>query len=448
VAWRFKIFPHFRVAAGTAKYKSKNPKIIIELFCQSRRWFVLFSSYRGLPKEAKFLIISAVLPFVAYGMFYTDLSFFLSSVQGISLPTMGIIVTVMGLSTFVASIPLGVAADKYGRRRMFIIGNVMASLIIAVFALTTNIFVLLVAAIFEGIAEAAFAVSANALLAEKAQETRRTHAYSLFGFVQSIAFGVGSLMIPVVMIFEGAGFTNVEGHVLLYVLLAVLSLSSTLLMLRITEPRREKRHGVSWRNLLPHKSKDPLFRYILASGLIAFGAGLVVPLMSAWFGLRYGITDGLSGPVLGVSSLITGVATLSGPWFARKIGLVKAITVTQGFSTVFMFLIPLSPNYATAGFTYTLRSFLMNMATPLEQSMIMGICVEDERSAALGLSSALWSLPNALSTFLGAFLMGLGLLAAPFILAGLLYVVSVSMFWYFFRKTKLPEDPVDCTGKL
>ena len=63
--------------------------------------------------------------------------------------------------------------------------------------------------------------------------------------------------------------------------------------------------------------------------------------------------------------------------------------MTQGLSTAFMFVIPLSSGYVLAGFTYTVRSFLMNMAIPLEQSMIMGIVVEDERGAASGVSSAL-----------------------------------------------------------
>jgi DHA1 family multidrug resistance protein-like MFS transporter len=115
----------------------------------------LFSSYQGLPKDAKYLIYSAILPFVAYGMFYTDLSYFLTSVQGISIPLMGLIVTVMGVTTFAASIPLGIAADKFGRKRMHIIGNIMASAIIAVFALTTNIVILLIAAVIEGASEAA-----------------------------------------------------------------------------------------------------------------------------------------------------------------------------------------------------------------------------------------------------------------------------------------------------
>jgi MFS family permease len=47
---------------------------------------------------------------------------------------MGSIVTVMGVSTFGASIPLGIVADKYGRKRFNIVGNVLASAIIAVFA--------------------------------------------------------------------------------------------------------------------------------------------------------------------------------------------------------------------------------------------------------------------------------------------------------------------------
>jgi MFS family permease len=404
---------------------------------------VLFSSFRGLPREAKYLIYSAILPFAAYGMFYTDLSYFLTSVQGLPIELMGVILTAMGVSTFVASIPLGVAADKYGRKRLHIGGNALASAIIAVFALTTNVAVLLAAAVVEGISEAAFAASANALLAEKAEEKRRTSAYSLFGFVQSIAFGLGSLMIPVVMVFEGVGFTNRESHVLLYVILAVLSLPSTLFMFKISESRRLKRHGVSLRSLLPHKSRDPLVKYVLSSGLIAFGAGMVVPLMTAWLGLQYGISDAVSGPILGVSSLVTGVATLAAPVLARRIGLVKAITLTQGFSTVFMFAIPLSPSYVSAGFAYTFRSFLMNMANPLEQSMIMGIVIEDERGAASGVSSALWSLPNALSSIVGAYLMALGLLAAPFFLAGLFYVASIMLFWYFFRSTKLPEDSIN-----
>src|SRR4030042_3458165 len=114
----------------------------------------MFNSYRGMSKQAKYLTIAALLPSIAYGMFYTDISYFLTTVQGVSANFMGFVITVMGVSTFVASILLGVVADIYGRKKMLIAGNGLASLILAVFALTTDPIILLAAAILEGISEA------------------------------------------------------------------------------------------------------------------------------------------------------------------------------------------------------------------------------------------------------------------------------------------------------
>ena len=178
----------------------------------------------------------------------------------------------------------------------------------------------------------------------------------------------------------------------------------------------------------------------LALGGGAFGAGLIVPLMSVWFGYRFGISDTLSGPILGASSLLIGVATLASPLMARRLGTIKAIVVTQAASTLFMFLTPLAPEFVSASLVYSLRSLLMNMASPLQQSMIMGMVPEGERGIASGISSAMWKLPNSLSTFIGAWMLGLGLLSAPFYIASVFYLVSIAIFWFFFRNTKMPEE--------
>jgi MFS family permease len=449
----------------------------------------VFDDYRGMPLEAKYLILQSIMPSFAYGMFYMDISYFLTTIQGLPYGTMGIIITLMGVSTFISSILLGIAADKYGRRRLYIIGNIIASSIIALFALTTNPAILITAALLEGISEGAFSASGSALIAEKAGDKRRTSIFSLFGFVQNIAFGMGSIILLTVAFFETAGFTTAQSHTILYVTLAALSLTSTLFMLKITEsktlkklvqptkgelvkkswvrrlPKRLQKLGdmmpkklarVKQKYILagdrfltrlrragymmPQKSGKVIIKYVLASAIVAFGAGLIVPLMTAWLKAQYGVSDAISGPILGVANIVIGVATLAAPPLAKKIGLVKAIVVTQGFSTLFMFLTPLQPGYLSASFVYTVRAFLMNMASPLQQSMIMGLVAEDERGAASGVSAAFWRLPNALSTSIGASLIGIGLLAAPFFLAGTFYIVSIALFWSFFRNTKLPEE--------
>lgn len=139
-------------------------------------------------------------------------------------------------------------------------------------------------------------------------------------------------------------------------------------------------------------------------------------------------------------SVAIAVASLIAPALAKRFGLVKAVVITQGASTVFMFLTPLPANYIVARSVYTIRAVLMNIGSPLSQSMIMGLVDEDERGMASGVNAALWHLPNALSTFVGAYLMSLGLLAAPFFAASLLYLASVLLFWHYFRKTELPEE--------
>lgn len=398
----------------------------------------MFNSYRNLPKEAHYLVWSTITPSIAYGLFYADISYFLTRVQGLSVEFMGLAITLMGISAVLSSIPLGIAADRYGRKRLLIVGNVIASLTIAFFALTTNPALLILAALMEGISEAAFSASSSALLADKTEPSKRTNAFSLYSFASSTAFGIGGMAIPLVLIFTFFGFSNKESHILLYILLAILSLSSTLIILKIKESS-VNHDKAEKRSLLPRKSLGVLGKYILTSAIIAFGAGLVVPLMSLWLNLRYGVSDVVSVFILGMASLVIGVATLAAPPLAKKLGLVKAIVFTQSLSTLFMFLTPLSPSYLSASFIYTMRAFLMNMANPLQQCVIMGVVAEDERGAASGVSAALWRLPNALSTSIGASLMAAGFLSIPFFLASAFYIISIALFWRFFRNIRMPE---------
>ncbi len=112
------------------------------------------------------------MPSVVFGFIYTDLSFFLPKVQGLSNFWMGVTIGVMAISLVLASFPLGILADRYGRRRMLILGNAAASLSLIGFALTANLALVLLVAAVEGIGEAAFAVSGSALLADKAGDER------------------------------------------------------------------------------------------------------------------------------------------------------------------------------------------------------------------------------------------------------------------------------------
>jgi predicted MFS family arabinose efflux permease len=212
---------------------------------------------------------------------------------------------------------------------------------------------------------------------------------------------------------------------------------STAFVLRIGEV---KPYRSGMKAFLLKKSRGVLAKYIIANSILAAGAGLFIPIMSHWFYLRYGIPDSISVPILGVSSILIGVSSLAAPMLARRLGIVKAIITTQALSMIFMVAIPLSNQFSTASINYTFRSFLMNMAGPLQSSMIMGLVPPDERGAAAGISSALWRLPNSFSVSIGTWLLNENMLSAPFYIAAVFYSISITLFYTFFHKIRMPEE--------
>lgn len=396
----------------------------------------MFSEYRGIPREAQLLVYLSFIPNVAIGLIYTDLSYFLPKFQGLDPTLTGITISAMGLTVLVESIPLGVLADRYGRRKMLIIGNVCASLSLIGFALTTNFLLYLVISVLEGTGEAAFAVSVGALIAEKAGDQKRTSAFSLLAFLGWIAGALGASVISAVSPLQNFGIDIREGHILLYVVVGLLSLAITPLILKISESTK---YG-NGTGVLPRKSWKVLTKFLVYSVTIALGAGLFVPIMVYWYGQAYGVPDTISGPVLGVTNLLTAGVVFMSPALATRLGLVRATVITQASSTIFMVLIPSSPTFAIAAGLYLVRVFLMNLSNPLTQSLIMGLVSPDERGKASGLAASFWRLPNSVSVVIGLTLIGGGALALPFYLATVLYVVGISLFWLLFRDARLPEE--------
>jgi MFS family permease len=114
--------------------------------------------------------------------------------------------------------------------------------------------------------------------------------------------------------------------------------------------------------------------------------------------------------------VVIGISTLTAPWLAEKRGTVRAIITTQATSTIFIFATPFAPNYILTGIVYSIRGFLMDMASPIQESVIMGFVAVDERGAASGAIGGLLWIPNAVSTTVRAWFWGLVSSLFPFTL--------------------------------
>src|SRR5207245_9422919 len=123
-----------------------------------------------------------------------------------------------------------------------------------------------------------------------------------------------------------------------YVADSILSIIGPAMILRIQESRSTLSPSSGFHiRFLPTKSRSIVRKYVFASMLIALGAGMVIPLMTGWANLRFGVTYDVSAPILqGVNSIAMGLANLLVPSLSRKFGTVKTIVMTQGASTVFL----------------------------------------------------------------------------------------------------------------
>lgn len=396
----------------------------------------MFSDYRGIPWRAGLLVYLSFIPNIAISFLYADLAYFLITFQGIGATQAGLVITVMGATLVAESIPMGILADRFGRLRMLILGNICASLSLIGFALTTNYLLILLVAILEGTGEAAYGVSVSALLAGHAGDEKRTAAFSLLNVLGWIASAIGSAMLSSVVWFQNVGLTLGEAHVDLWVIIGLLDLSVTPFMFKIGEgPSYNRTKG--W---LPRKSAGVLSRYLSYSILIALGAGLFVTIMTVWFRAAYGVPDSTSGLVLSVTALLTAAVVAISPKLAKRFGLVKATVMTQGSSIAFMLAVPLSPTFGVSATFYVVRVFLMNLSGPLTQSLVMGLVSPGERGMAAGFTSSLSKLPSSITATVGLTWIVEGLIGLPFYVAAVLYVVGISIFYFFFRNARLPEE--------
>ena len=176
-----------------------------------------------------------------------------------------------------------------------------------------------------------------------------------------------------------------------------------------------------------------LVKFSGANSLIGLGAGFIIPLIATWFFLRFGVADNYSGPLLAVSSITIGLSATLSPRMSKKFGIVRAIVMNQGLSTIFMISLAFVGGAELAATLYVIRAALMNMSSPLSNSFLMGIVPANRRGVASAINNVVWRLPNSVTTIIGGAILASGNYSLPFELAALFYIVAISLFYFFFR---------------
>jgi MFS family permease len=346
---------------------------------------------------------------------------------GVSPGVVGLLLGLDGAMLFL-SIPLGIHSDRKGRRNILLIGSTIVPIPIIMMALTVNVPILVVAALLFGVAESAFLATWNAMIADQTDLTNRDASFSLSFIVSGGGVAFGFLLpffLPLVEAMTGIGIVPIHRDLL--VLVGLISFLTPLMVYSIFKNYKET---ISPRKLIRGPNFRILFKFSSVNSIIGLGAGFIIPLIPTW------LSDMVSGPVLAVSSLTIAMAAILSPRISKQLGLLGAIVATQGVSTVFMLSLALVPTAALAIILYIVRAVLMNMASPLIDSYLMGIVTQEERGLASAINTVVWRLPNSVSTIIGGILLASGIFDLPFFIATALYAVAIGLFYTQFKNIR------------
>jgi MFS family permease len=394
---------------------------------------VSFARFGDVPSRVRWLIGLLSFLTVSQGFYYVYVTAYLPE-QGVSGEAVGLILGTSAASVVLSAIPLGILSDRRGRKVVFLLGTMGLPPALLVYAFTSAVIDLILAAIVVGVAQGAFLTTWNAMIADQTTLENRDHAFSLSFVVNIVANGVGAsvfILFPALSSLTGASLATLHHDALLFFAgLACLSPITLAFLLRDFEEVSYPKVRVFHRG----RKMNLLLKFSLLNGLIGLGAGFIIPLIATWLWLKFSVPDTFSGPLLAVSNMTVGFAALWSAGLAKRYGAVKAIALTQGLSTVFMVSLAFVPNAAVAGGLYIVRAALMMMSSPISDSYLMSIIAPEDRGLASAINSIVWRLPNSATTVVGGALLQGGHFELPFLLAASFYISSIGGFYFTFRK--------------
>jgi len=193
------------------------------------------SPMTGLEKRATLSLASIyALRMLGLFMILPVLSLFAEQMEGATPVLIGLAISVYGLTQAILQIPFGLLSDRFGRKKIIIIGLILFSAGSIVAAVSTTIYGVLLGRAIQG--SGAIAAAIMALVADLTQEVHRTKAMATIGASIGVSFGIAITLGPII-----AGYVGVSGIFWLTGLLALLAILVVLFI--VPNPKKSIVHG-------------------------------------------------------------------------------------------------------------------------------------------------------------------------------------------------------------
>src|SRR6266542_34904 len=385
---------------------------------------------RSLPADARRIIAAQAARALAYGLGSVLIGVTLAR-RGLSGTEVGAVLAALLAGTALVSVLIARYGDRVGRRRTYRLLFVAMAIAGSVFALTSWLPALLVAALTgtvstDVVESGPFTSLEQAMLPHVGGDT--TRLFGTYNTVATLAGSVGALL-------------ALAGSSPRWLLAYPLSAAAALIPASRLSPAVERGEELEAEPLPPlHRSRGIILRLSALFALDSFGGGFVPQTFIAYLFVRkYGASPHTLAIVFFAIGILQAISFQAAVRLAGRIGLLRTMVFTHLPSNLLLAALAFAPNLASA-IALLLARFLLSQAdVPTRQAYVMAVVEPSERTAAAAYTNTARYLTRPVAPLIaGATLRGS--LGAPFVIAGALKSVYDLCLCALFRNVDVATE--------
>jgi len=335
---------------------------------------------------------------------------------GASLSLVGIIVAAYGFTQLVLRIPIGIASDRLGRRKPFVLAGALAgALSSASMLIAPEPWVLVLGRALAGVAAACW-VPLSVLLVDSYPKGQVVRATSMATALSAVGMTVASA--------AGGQLAQVAGERPPFVVGIVLGVFTALLLVRVVEPPAATSQPMSLGTLLA-VGRTRLLLVVSVLGLLnqyiswAMTQGFV-PIYAS----DLGASKAELGILMSVWQATYAVVSLFGALIAARLGTRWTVALGMALTTVATLLTPMTHSLVPLIVLRFVHGAGVGVVTPVLMAGVVFAVPEAKRGAAMGFYQSIYAIGMVAGPAIsGVFGDALGL-STTFVITGLIGLVA------------------------
>lgn len=352
----------------------------------------------------------------------------------------GLITGIGSIVSMLESAIFGVLSDRYGRKLFIVMGSLMSSIRLLLYAISRDFWILVIAqsigALGEG--EGAGQPVVSGYIASKVDDrVKRVRIFSFISVTNALASTIGSLLAAIPSCFESLFKLNeADAYVLLFWIGVVLSTLSLLFASLLREYNRESRITVKY--IVVSRS---ILKEIALYSIIRSTDGLAMSFVSSlaplYFYLRFGVGSEDLAPVYAVARFLPIPLYFIAPIIVVRWGYVKPLIIVRAISGLSALCIAFSPSFILASLSFVICTLLIEVGVPVRQSFATEIAGISAVGSLIGITNSIRTMVRSIAPIITGYLFQFSLFSLPFTIGSSLFFLNSLQFHIFYSK----KDP-------